>query len=300
MNRYYTLYGLTVCLPFSCPFLPEVENNEEPDVVMVHGVVPKELPDALATHDTWEMGFCWQAAPGRFLVKGGRRSGRFLVEEGGRITLQRNPEAVEELILFHLLHPVAAALFRQRGLLTLHASAVQGESGAIILCGPSGAGKSTTLTALLQDGYSMISDDLTVVQLDDGGCIKALAGPPRMHLCEDAAHRLGFAVEELDKHPARSSKRTVTTTGRVCAVPLQKLCILEPTAGSALRISRPQGAADKLHTLTECVYGSLFQEEHPGLFALFSAVAEQADLVRIQRPAGRWTVDEVVKMVRNG
>lgn len=299
MNRYYTLYGLTVCLPFFCPFLPEAEHDDEPDVVMMHGVVPKELPDALVTHDTWETGFCWQAAPGRFLVKGGRRSGRFLVEEGCRITLQRNPEAVEELLLFHLFHPVAAALFRQRGLLTLHASTVQGDAGAIILCGESGAGKSTTLTAMLQDGCAMISDDLTVVQMGDGGRITALAGPPRMHLCEDAAHRLGLAVEELDRHPARSSKRAVTTTGRVCAVPLQRLCILEACSGSAIQISHLQGA-DKLHALMACVYGPLFQEEHPGLFALFTAVAEQSDLVRIQRPADRWTVDEIVEAVRNG
>mgnify|MGYP001019053956 CR=1 FL=1 len=266
---------------------------------LVHGLVPKALPDALVTHDTWETGFCWQAAPGRFLVKGGRKSARFLVEGGCRITLQRNPEALDDLILFHLFHPVIAALFRQRGLLTLHASTVASDSEALVLCGESGAGKTTTLSALLQNGCIMVSDDLTVVRPGDGDCVAALTGPPRLHLCEDAAHRLGFAVEELDRHPARSSKRAVSAAGGTCAVPLKRICILEVGVGSTLHISRLQGA-DKLHALMGCVYGPLFQEEHPDLFTLFSTVAKQTDIVRIQRPAGRWTVDELIEAVRNG
>ncbi len=298
MSHCYALYGLTVCLPFSCPFLPEAKHDGEPEVLLVHGEVPKALPDALVTHDTWETGVCWQAAPGRFLVKGGRKSGRFLVEDGCRITLQCNPEALDDLILFHLFHPVAAALFRQRGLLTLHASTVASDGEALVLCGESGAGKSTTLTAMLKKGCAMVSDDLTVVR-PGGCCVEALTGPPRMHLCEDAAHRLGFAVEELDRHPARSSKRAVSAAGEARPVPLQRLCILEHASGSTLKISRPQGA-DKLHALMGCVYGPLFQEEHSGLFALFSAVAEQADIIRIQRPVGRWSVDEVIEAVRNG
>jgi hypothetical protein len=81
--------------------------------------------------------------------------------------------------------------------------------------------------------------------------------------------------------------------------PLRKLCILESCFGDEIRISRLNGA-DKLNAMMDCVYGPLFREEHPGLFTLFSATVEQADILRIQRPEGRWTMDGIVKAVLNG
>jgi len=301
MTYTYEFFGLTLSLPFLCPFLPETKNDSEPDVTLTCGQVPNELSDAVATNDTWEIGYCWQAAPGRFLITGGRKSGCFLVEDGSRITMQRNPEAEDERILFHLLHSVTAALFRQRGLLTLHASTVNTHAGAIVLCGRSGAGKSTTLTAMLHSGCGMISDDVTVLRFNAVGRVEAAPGSRRMHLSEDAARCLGLNVSGLGSHPMRRAKRALTAPGELSHVPIQlrKLFILESSSGNEFRISGLKGAA-KLNALMDCVYGPLIREEHPELFALFSATAAQADIFRIQRPEGRWTVDEVVKAVLNG
>jgi hypothetical protein len=301
MTYFYALNGLTINLPFPCPYLPGIGNSSASDVTLTHGPVPKKLPDATASHDTWELGFCWQAAPGRFLVRGGRKSGRFLVEDGSRITLHRNPEAEEERILFHLLHPVAAALLRQRGLLTLHASTVNTPAGAIALCGSSGAGKSTTLTAMLHNGCGIISDDVTVLRFGDKGRVEATPGSRRMHLWEDAAQYLCLNTTGLGRHPVRHRKIALIAPGEHCRVPapLRKICILEPCYGSEIRIFKLKGA-DKLDALMGCVYGPLFSEEHPGLFTLFSATVEQADILRIQRPEGCWTVNGIVKAALNG
>lgn len=297
----YEFYGLTLSLPFPCPFLPEIKYDSESDVTLTCGPVPDELLDAVATNDTWEMGYRWQAAPGRFLIKGGRKSACFLVEDGSRITMQRNPEAEDGRILFHLLHSVTAALFRQKGLLTLHASTANTAAGAIVLCGESGAGKSTTITAMLNNGCNIISDDVTILRFNADGRIVATSGSPRMHLWDDAARLLGLDTTGLGRHPVRRRKFAVTVPGDhdPIPVPLRKICILESCSGSEIHMSRLKGA-DKLDAMMDCVYGPLFREEHPGLFDLFSAVAEQADILRIQRPEGRWTVDEVVKAVLNG
>jgi hypothetical protein len=301
MTYSYTLHGLTLNLPFACPFLPEAGNDTAPDVTLTNGPVQKELSGATAIHDTWEMGFCWQAAPGRFLVKGGRKSGRFFVEHGSRITLHRNPEAEDERLMFHLLHPVSAALFRQRGLLTLHASTVNTPAGAIALCGRSGTGKSTTITAMLNNGCNIISDDVTVLRFGSDGRVEAAPGSPRMHLWEDAAKRLGLDTERLGIHPIRRKKRALIAPGEHCPAPapLRKLCILDPCSGDVIKMSRMKGT-DKLDALMDCVYGPLFREEHPDLFALFSTTVEQADIFHIQRPEGRWTVNEIVQAVLNG
>ncbi|MCM2357371.1 MAG: hypothetical protein NDI77_04430 [Geobacteraceae bacterium] len=301
MTYAYSFHGLTISLPFPCPYLPCAESDAAPDVTVVHGPVARELDNAVATDDSWAAGYCWQAAPGRYLLKGGMKSGRFLVEGGSRITLQRNENAEEKRILFHLLHPVTAALFCQRGLLALHASTADTPAGAIVLCGRSLAGKSTTLAALLQQGCAMIADDVTIVRPAAPGGVEVVAGSSVMHLWDDAVLGIGLNVSGGSRHPTRRGKAALTAPAASSprATPLRKICILEPGTGESVEATRISGT-DKLDALLECVYGPLFQEEHPGLFPLLAATAEQADIFRIRRPGNRWSLDEVVSAILDG
>lgn len=298
MTHSYSFHGLTINLPFPCPFLPRIETDSAPDVTVAYGPVARELDHAMATDDGRETGYRWQAAPGRYLLKGGMKSGRFLVEGGSRITLQRNENAEDKRILFHLLHPVTAALFCQRGLLALHASTADTPAGTIALCGRSQAGKSTTLAALLQKGCAMVSDDITIVRRAAHDRVEAVAGSSMIHLWDDAARGVGLDISGCDRHPIRRGKTALAAPGEPCqgGTPLRKLCILEPGTGEHLSVSRLIGA-DKFNALMECIYGPLFEEEHPGLFPLFNSVAEQTEIFRIRRPASRWTVDEVIKVI---
>lgn len=301
MTYSYAVYGLNFNLPFPCPFLPRIGTDSAPDVTVVYGPVPRDLAGAAASDDSWDTGFCWQAAPGRYLLRGGMRSGRFLVEGGNRVTVHRNADAEDERLLFHLLHPVTAALFRQRGFLVLHASAANTPAGAIALCGKSRSGKSTTLAAMLRNGCAMVSDDITILRLAANNRVEVVPGAARMHLWEDAAQGVGLDVSGYSRHPMRRGKAALSAPGEPCRgpAPLHKIYILEPGTGENLSLSCLKGT-DKFDALLECVYGPLFREEHPGLFTLFSSAAEQADMFRIRRPASHWTVDEVVREIVDG
>jgi hypothetical protein len=301
MTYSYMLYRLTINLPLPCDFLPPVENDTDPDVIVAYGSVPSELHDKRASDDTWEAGYCWQAAPGRYLLKGGNRSARFLVEGGNRVTVERNPAAEDDLLLFHLLHYAIAALFRQRGLLALHASAVTEAGGGIAICGNSQAGKTTTLAAMLQSGSEMISDDLTVLRFAAGGLVEVVPGPQRLHLWDEAAHTLAFDVPRLGRHPMRPGKAAVQAPEKLGQepAPLRKIFVIEPSPEEDLSVLRLSGT-EKFNALLECLYGPIFQEEHPGLFSIFSAAVRQADVFRIRRPEHRWSVREVVKVILEG
>ncbi|MBF0547402.1 MAG: hypothetical protein HQM08_23375 [Candidatus Riflebacteria bacterium] len=93
----------------------------------------------------------------------------------------------------------------------------------------------------------------------------------------------------------------LTALGEPCGlpVPLSKLCELEPSSEAQVSISRLEGT-DKFYALLECFYGPLFKDEHLGLFTLLSAVSEQVEFLRIRRPEGIWTVDEIVEAVLYG
>lgn len=301
MTFFHALYGLTVSLPFPCPYLPEAGSNSPPDVTVTFGQVPKFLKGAAASNDAGQTGYRWQAAPGRYLLKGGMRSARFLVEGGDRITIHPNARAEDERLLFHLLHSVSAAILRQRGFLVLHASTAHSDTGAIAFCGSSGAGKSTTLAALLQKGIAMLSDDITPLRFNGSGNVEAFPGPARMHLWDEAAQGIGLDLTEHIRHPMRRGKAALSTPNASSteAAPLRRICILKTGAKPEIIRSTLQGA-EKLDALMSCIYGPLLQEEHPGLFKLISATVDQAEIVHIQRPENRWTVDEIVEAVLNG
>lgn len=203
INYRYTFYGITFQFPFPCPILPVAPLDAPPDVTVIHGRVPEKLENAMASDDSWKSGFCWQASPACYLLRGGLRSGRFLVEDGKRVTVERNPAAEDDRILFHLLHSVTAALLRQRGFLALHANTALTPRGAIALSGKSGAGKSTTLAALFQRGCAMISDDITALRIGTDGQVVAVPGAAQIHLWDDAAGRLGIDTSGFNCHPLR-------------------------------------------------------------------------------------------------
>jgi hypothetical protein len=301
MTYSYMLHDLTIRLPFSCPLLPAIEDVSSPDIRVSYGQVPTELSGAALSDNTWKFGYCWSALPGQYLLRGGKKSGRFLVENGNLVTVELNAGAEGERILFHLLHPVTASLFRHRGYLVLHSSTAGASKGAISLCGKSMAGKSTTLAVMLQNGCTMISDDITILRFGENSRVEVVPGTARMHLWDDAVQGIGLNASSLSRHPVRRLKASLTAPGEPCRVPvpLLKLCIIEPSSNGQMYISQVEGA-DKFNALMDCIYGPLFKDDHPGLFKLLSATCEQVEFFRICRPEGIWTVDEIVKAVLDG
>jgi hypothetical protein len=111
----------------------------------------------------------------------------------------------------HFTDQVLAALLRNRGLLVLHANAVQTPDGVVVIAGESGSGKSTTLAALLRRGCRMLSDDVTALRPGAApGLIDVVPGAVQIQLTQDAAEGLGYAVNPAQLQPWRRMKTAVS------------------------------------------------------------------------------------------
>lgn len=123
----------------------------------------------------------------------------YWVEAGRRVVIEPVlPEEAPDIRVF-LLGTVLAILCFQRGLLPLHASAIDIGGRVLLLSGISGAGKSTLAAAFSARGYRLLSDDLCALEVREGQPLRILPAFPRVKLWRDSAEQLQVAFAGLER-----------------------------------------------------------------------------------------------------
>ena len=231
----YTAYGLRIrsalALPFrSAPPLDEgrsaaerggAEKRTGADVTVRIGATPAQLPNPIGKHRRWE------AAPGAFLMTVDDVA-RYLVTDGCDVLVEPLGGSERDMGAF-LIGPPFAALLQQRGLTTLHASAVETEIGAALFVGHQGAGKSSLASALAERGCALLSDGLTGVEANADGRFLALPASNCTRLRADSLEALGQPPRTLGKVQGESEKHLLPAA-RLRAEPLavRAVYVLEP------------------------------------------------------------------------
>jgi hypothetical protein len=114
----------------------------------------------------------------------------FLIDRGGtRVQGTWRGGATLEDTATYLLGPIVAFVLRLRGLLAVHASAVEMDGAAVLLVGTSGAGKSTTAAAFALNGWPVLTDDVAVIVPRDDR-LEVVPSYPRLRLWDDSVRGL--------------------------------------------------------------------------------------------------------------
>jgi hypothetical protein len=124
-----------------------------------------------------------------------------------------------------------AALLLQRGLVTLHASAIETDRGAIVFMGPTAAGKSCLAACFRQKGCRVLADDMTVLSKDTNGGIGVMSGDGRLKLSRDAARNWKAVAGPFVplRRGVRKQMLAGAMTGVVKKTTLYKIYLLEST-----------------------------------------------------------------------
>jgi hypothetical protein len=174
---HYRLFGLHVRSDLELPELCPANPVEEPDVrIHLGGDAATEMGTLLAIDEV-----------AQFYVHGGSHIG--VVPELG--VPDRN-------LRLYLLGSAMGMLLHQRGLLPLHANAVEIDGKAVAFMGPSGAGKSTLAAWFHDRGCRVITDDVCVVRLEAEHA-HVLAGLPRLRLWQDALEASGRRASQHER-----------------------------------------------------------------------------------------------------
>lgn len=222
--------------------------------------------------------------------------GVFLVQGGSKIIIIPTPDASEQLIRFYLVGTIMAILLYQRGLLVLHGSVVNINSGAVTFLGTSGAGKSSTTAALHARGHGIIADDVAAVTL---GTEPATVSPgfPQIKLGREIATFLGYNFESLLLLHPQHEKRAYRMTQEFSQepVPIRRIYILaEDTELCIEPISTTEAVIELVRHSRPT---TLFHCGGAAHFLQCAALAKELTIYRLKRPRSLGLLPDLAKLV---
>lgn len=121
--------------------------------------------------------------------------------------------AFHYLIEIYFLGTIMSFWLERRGIVALHASAVQVNDRALVFLSSNNGGKSSLAAAFMQLGYPLLSDDVFPVERR-GDAFIGLPGYPQMRFWPDEAQYFLGRYEDLEiVHPAYSKRRAPVGSG---------------------------------------------------------------------------------------
>jgi hypothetical protein len=188
---HYSAYGLKISSDFPIPeFRPSPDDRPDVAVRLDRGEPPADL---MARHGCVEL----NAGDATLAFE---RVAVFRIHGGREIVVNPIADIDLPLVRLYLVGKVMATLLYQRGLLVLHASAVEIDGKAVAFVGTSGFGKSSLAASLHACGHNIIADDVVAVEL--GSHALAIPAFPQLKLDPDMAHFLGHDAGSLSLlHP---------------------------------------------------------------------------------------------------
>ena len=294
VRRFYKAYGLVVGSEVA---LPELEPTAPATPDLEIAVGPVDFPSRASQRATafrfepTRQYLYWQAV------------GTFMISDANRIAVDPAPGADDPLLAFPLLGPVMALALHQRGLLVLHASAIEVDGKSVIFMGDKGAGKSTTAGAMIRAGHRLLTDDVVALDLSDPDRPMILPGFPQLKLAADAAGaiRLERAEVRPQVHPQIDKAQHRLHDGFAPqAAPVSRIYVLERGAMAAIS---PLSGAAALPAIIKFSYVTRFgRQALPGDFAALhlrqcAQVAGRVGVSRLEVPAGLDRIDEAVAAI---
>jgi hypothetical protein len=214
---------------------------------------------------------------------------RFLVRDGTEILVHAKPGGSKRDTRGYLLGSAMGAIIHQRGLLPLHANAIDVGGAAVAFAGDMGAGKSTLADFFRRRGRAVLSDDVCVVTFGPDGSALAWPGIPRIKLWDDALAAAGDSADGLERVFDEQAKYSLRLPSAPPAepIPLTRLYLLERADAGASPSIRAVAGAEAFDQVRSNIYRSEYAA------ALGKAEDQFANLIALLRRVKVFTARRV-------
>jgi hypothetical protein len=290
-NR-YRAFGLNIESDLSIPeFLASSVGG---DIVIRYGKVPSRIN--FAVDETNE----YQISKNEFLFYI-KNVAHYYIKDGELIIVEPDNGADYKSIKTYLLSTAIGMILLQRGMIPIHGSTVVIGSQGIVFAGACGAGKSTICAEFRKNGYEFLADDISVITLNSQGKALVNASFPHQRLCKDTVNLVGYNIEELSLACAADEKYIVSDLNnfRKEAVELSAIVEIFPREYCNVNITKLIGTK-KIERFIKNIYCSILLGKIGVSREYFNQcinIVKNIDYYILERPMGRYTADEQVKVV---
>ena len=288
----YSVFGLSVRsdVPFG-DYFPEPQPGLGPDVEIRLGDI--DLPARSARGYAETEGGTLLTVPG---------VARFLIRDGRQILIALDPGGSERNVRTFLLGSAFGALLHQRGLMPLHANALDIGGQAVAFSGHSGAGKSTLAAWFHDRGLNVLADDVSVIGWN-GERPVVQPGVPRLRLWREALEASGREASAYERSFADTDKYDVPIEASASRRPLPLAAVYFLTRGSEgeLRVEEIAGAG-AVEALVENTYRGAYLKtigrtgEH---LMQCVRIAQEVPVFRVERAWDLARLDEEALKLRD-
>jgi len=287
------VFGLNIASAIRLPELEETHFNE----IHIH-IREDRVPDMM--DDYAERGAFYFAAQGRFLFKMDS-IGRFWVEDGKEITVEKNKSVSEQELSLFLLGSVMGAIILQRGLTPIHGCTVLKDEKSIILGGKSGVGKSTLAAEFLRNGYQLVADDISVVSMKEGIPV-VKKGIRHLKLWEDSLKSLELESGPTERVRPSLNKYRKSFTGVKMpdSSELSAIIYLEVKNTEGFTMKEVHGI-EKFNLVRDNLYRGIYIEPlgvSREIFKTISMILDKVRVYQVTRPITPLKIGELGKFIQ--
>lgn len=292
MNYNYRVNGINLNSEIELPELLGIV-NQEPDVWIKIGCVPDHLPNPIGS------GVLYEASQDDFLLILDTVA-KYRVQNGKYITIEPTKTANPEEIRLFLFASAMGALLIQQGKLAIHGSCIAIEKKGVIFTGRSSAGKSTLAAGLHSKGYSVITDDIAVLDTTDKDKNFVFPGIPHLKLWKDVLYHMNESINlEKVRPQLEKYRKPVPSLEHSNPVLLDKIVLLTTKNTPGFHFEEVLGTK-KFDLLIQNTYRAQLVEKHNQLESHFNKLSKLASTIRlfnVTRPSSPMQVMELANYV---
>lgn len=296
---FYSAYGLNIGCDFQLPELTPAKFGADVTIrlgTLEPSFLDAEMKDAVVSA---KAGLTVRARPGGICAQW-LGIATMLIRDGCEVIVQPDPGVSETELSPYINGSILAVLLHQRGLMVLHASAVNIDGQAVAFVGQKGAGKSTFAAHFQNRGHNLLTDDLVPIKFDADGAF-AIPGFPRIRLWSDSVISIGVDPQTLPRINSFVNKLSYKCQDSFSpeAVKLSRIYVL--TENPSISIEKLDRQEAFIEVARNCYLSRYMQStgQTAAHFRHCEALVSSTPVYKLKRPHNFSLLSEVSSIIEN-